>query len=113
MSNAISTSKILVSASEAAQSAPREQPIHLATSKDTRLLNKWLVLRPKLAVTKIVLPIKMNLNKTGVMPLRERPDMPNRTFKYSVKLVPIEVTWDPKEPKQWAAANTPRKRIPE
>ncbi|KAJ4320974.1 hypothetical protein N0V94_003150 [Neodidymelliopsis sp. IMI 364377] len=112
MLKVMSTGTTLASASEAAQPTSREQPLRFVPSKETRLLNKWLVLRPKLAVTKNVLPIKTNLNKTGIMPLRESPDMPNRKSMYSVKLVPIEVTWDPKEPKQKGGREHTREEEP-
>ncbi|CAO2650730.1 Nn.00g020220.m01.CDS01 [Neocucurbitaria sp. VM-36] len=87
--------RLIQSTLHTSKTAPRQRVLRLTPSQDTILVNKWLDARPSLSVEDPVPPNDLNVESTHVMPLSQRPDMPNRLFQYKIECVPIEVTWDP------------------
>ncbi|KAF1840220.1 uncharacterized protein K460DRAFT_410821 [Cucurbitaria berberidis CBS 394.84] len=70
----------------------------LESSKDTKLLNKWLHALPHLSEIETVIPTTdARVETIHLTPLGQADDMPGRQFAYSIELVDIEVTWDPSE----------------
>jgi hypothetical protein len=73
--------------------------LRLISSKHTPILNKWLAVRDTLSIKEVVALSTENLraSTTRFKPLSELPDLPGRKFTHQIKLVNLEITWDPQE----------------
>ncbi|KAH3920516.1 hypothetical protein HBH56_005590 [Parastagonospora nodorum] len=74
------------------------EQLRLISTPETRNLNAWLhALKepPGLKVKLEVRPTELTITHSGVTPLGELPDAPNRDFKALVKIKDVTVTFDP------------------
>jgi hypothetical protein len=63
----------------------------------TPLLAKFVEALPNLIENKKVILAKIAVDTSYLMPIGLLENVPHRHFVYSVKLIDVEVTWDPKE----------------